>query len=90
MYRLWGKIITNNDIKDDYVFELEASELSKAEKLKKGIEALCYHFDLTRPMWFSDNESGIKQIGKTRFIDHHFIEPINFDYLEIEILEDDH
>ena len=39
-------------------------------------------------MWFSDNDS-ISMIGKTRFIDHHFIEEITFDYFEIEIIEDE-
>jgi len=87
MFRLWGKIIKNNDIIDDQVFELTATDLDTEAKLKKGIDALCYHFDLQKPMWLSDNTNGLRQIGKTRFMDHHFIETINFDYFEIEIIE---
>jgi hypothetical protein len=89
MYRLWGKIMKNNDMKDDHVFEIDNPKLRKDEKLKESIEGLCHHFDLQRPMWFSDNEKDMKQFNKTQFLDHHFIESINFDYLEIEIIEDD-
>lgn len=87
MFRLWGKIIKNNDIISDYVFESNLSELSLQEKINKGIEAFCYEFDITRPMWFKDNDKDIEMVGKTRFIDHHFIESISFDALEIDIIE---
>lgn len=88
MFRLWGKIIKNNTIISDDVFELDAPSDSKMDKTYKGLEHLCYHFDIQKPMWFSDN-SNYALIGKTRFSDQHFIETINFDYFEIEIIEDD-
>jgi len=86
MFRLWGKIIKNNNIITDHVFELKTKDLSVEEKTKHGLEALCYHFDIQKPMWFSDNNN-FTQFGRTRFIDHHFIETIDFDYFEIEIIE---
>lgn len=89
MYRLWGKIIKNNRFVTDHVFELEAPEMSREDKTEQGIEALSYHFDLQKPMWFSDNEKDYRQFGKTRFTAQHFIETIHFDYFEIEIIEDD-
>ncbi len=39
-------------------------------------------------MWFNENNKDFALVNKTRFIDHHFIEEINFDYFEIEIIED--
>lgn len=86
MFRLWGKIILNNDIISDEVFELSASDLNLNEKIKKGLESLCYHFDIQKPIWLSDNDK-ISMVGKTRFNHHHFIETINFDYFEIEVIE---
>ena len=56
MYRLWGKIMKNNDMKNDHVVEIERPELTAEERLKEGMEVLCQHFDLQRPMWFSDNQ----------------------------------
>ena len=88
MFRLWGKIVKNNNIITDHVFELNTLDLSVEEKIKQGLEALCYHFDIQKPMWFSDNNY-ITMIGKTCFIDHHFIENIDFDYFEIEIIENE-
>lgn len=87
MFRLWGKIIEDNELREDHVFELESNIESK-EKLKQGLEALCYHFDIGRPMWLSDNYKEFGQLGKTSFYEHHFVESISFDRFEIEIIED--
>ncbi len=86
MFRLWGKIVKNNSIIADHIFELKVTDLSVDDRIKEGLQALCYHFDIQKPMWFSDNDH-INLIGNTRFMDHHFIEDIDFDYFEIEIIE---
>ena len=72
---------------NDQVFELNKIDLSFDEKLDQGLEALCYHFDIQKPMWFNDTSEDFSLIGKTRFMDHHFIENIDFDYFEIELIE---
>lgn len=87
MFRLWGKLYKNNDIVRDLVFELTSTGLSTEEKIKQGMDYLCYEFDIQKPMWLSDNTRGLTQVGKTRFRDHHFIEEVEFDYFEIEIIE---
>ncbi|MCK8058985.1 MULTISPECIES: hypothetical protein [unclassified Fusibacter] len=88
MFRLWGKIVKKNNIIADHTFELCAENLSSKERLNRGIEALCYHFDIQNPMWLSDNTRDIALIGKTSFKEHHYTEEIYFDYFEIEIIED--
>lgn len=87
MFRLWGKIYHNNKIIADHVFELETPDLSLEDKTSQGLEALCYVFDLQKPMWLSDNTNDFKLISSTRFMAHHFIEAVEFDYLEIEVIE---
>lgn len=89
MYRLWGKIMKKNEIKKDHVFEIDNPTLSKEEKLKQGLEALAYEFDIQIPMWLSDNEKDFGTLSKSRFYDNHFIETIDFDYFEIEVIEED-
>ena len=89
MFRLWGKIIKSNRFITDHVFELPTSDRDRMDKTEEGLEALCYHFDIQKPMWFSDNDKDFEQFGKTRFTQQHFIESIDFDYYEIEIIEDD-
>ncbi len=87
MFRLWGKIIKNNRIIADQVFELKSLDLTLEEKIDQGLESLCYHFDIQKPMWFTNNGKDFDSIGKTRFTDDHFIETIDFDFFEIEIIE---
>jgi hypothetical protein len=87
MFRLWGKIIKNNRIVSDQVFEDNMTGLRLEDKLDQGLEALCYHFDIQKPMWFDDHSSDLNLVGKTSFKADHFIENIDFDYLEIEIIE---
>lgn len=87
MFRLWGKIIKNNNMVSDQVFELSTPDLSLEDKIDQGLEALCYHFDIQKPMWFDANNKDFGLVNKTRFMDHHFIEDIDFDYFEIELIE---
>lgn len=89
MYRLWGKIMHKNKFKMDHVFELDNPTLSREVKLKEGLEDLCYRFDIQIPMWFADNEKDFAKFGKAQFFNDHFIETIDFDYFEIEVIEDD-
>jgi hypothetical protein len=89
MYRLWGKIMKDTIFVTDYVFELHQPNLTRKEKLNAGLDFLSLHFDIQKPMWFPDNEKDFNQFRKTRFHQDHFIETIEFDYFEVEIIEDD-
>ena len=88
MYRLWGKIMIDSRFRSDYVFELEDGDIASPTSLKKGLEFLTLHFDIEMPMWLSDNEKDYARFRKTRFYNDHFIETIDFDYFEIEVIED--
>lgn len=89
MFRLWGKIMKNNEMTSDHVFELDNPSITLEEQVILGLESLCYHFDLQKPMWLSDNTKDLSMVSKTRFKDHHFVESIDFDYFEIHIIETD-
>ncbi len=88
MFRLWGKIIKSNKFITDHVYETDSQVLDRAGKTDEGLESLCYEFDIQKPMWLSDNKKDFAQFGKARFTQEHFIESIEFDYFEIEIIED--
>ncbi len=45
--------------------------------------------DLTRPIWLDLNIRDYKRHTKTRFTQDSVIEHIDFDYLEIQIIEED-
>lgn len=89
MFRLWGKVYKNNRIIQDTVYENDDLKLSTDDKVTKGLYEICIQFDLQNPMWFKSNHKDMEKFRKTVFIKDHFIEEIDFDFLEIEIIEED-
>ncbi|WZL81629.1 hypothetical protein QBE53_00540 [Vallitaleaceae bacterium 9-2] len=89
MFRIWGKIIKDTRFVKDYVVAIEDSDLSKDQKIHEAIKQFCEYFDLERPHWFDKNTKELIMFSKTSFHDDQFIESIDFDYFEIEIIEED-
>ena len=89
MFRLWGKIIRNNHMQRDHVYE-DPSDKNRTLKVFAGLEDICREFDLEVPIWLDKNITEFKRISKTRFSRDSFIEDIEFDYLEIHVIEEDY
>ncbi len=88
MFRLWGKIFKDNRLLCDRVIE-DASSDTRTHKIFHAVTALCREFDLAEPIWLDSNVEEFKRLSKTRFRAEHFIEEIPFDYLEIDVIEED-
>lgn len=89
MFRIWGKIFTNNHLIQDMVYENNDSSLNRTKKVFAGVREFCLAFDLQEPIWLDKNINEFKRIDKTRFTQDNFIETIEFDYLEIHVIEED-
>ena len=87
MFRLWGKILKDNRLIKDTVIT-DDTDNSRTQKILGALESICIQFDLSKPIWLEMNISEFKMRGKTRFYPDSFIESIDFDYLEIQILEE--
>jgi len=87
MFRLWGKIIKDNRLIKDTVITND-TENSRTRKILEALESICVQFDLGKPIWLEVNITEFKVRGKTRFYPDSFIESIDFDYLEIQIIEE--
>jgi hypothetical protein len=87
MIKLWGKIITNNHIKNQHVVVINEG-IEYQEELKKCIIDICYNFDIQKPYWLNKNLIEYNKIKKTSFTQDNFIEEIFFDKLVIEVLEE--
>ena len=72
----------------DHVYS-DSSELNRTKKVYAGLEEICREFDLGVPIWLDKNISEFKKVSKTRFSRDSFIEAIEFDYLEIHVIEED-
>lgn len=88
MFRLWAKIIKDNHLLKDTVI-CDDSEDTRTHKVFHAIEEACYEFDLGKPIWLDSTISEFKRHDKARFTADNFIESIEFDYLEIQIIEED-
>ena len=67
----------------------EESDDTRTHKVFRGLEEICYEFDLQNPIWLDSNVSAFKRHASTRFTQDSFIEEIEFDFLEIQVLEED-
>lgn len=88
MFRLWGKIFKDNHLLQDAVI-CDDTQDTRTHKIFHALDELCYTFDLEKPIWLDINISEFKKVSKTRFRQDSFIETVDFDYLEIQVIEED-
>ena len=73
----------------DTVYENSDLSLNRTRKIFDGLEAICREFDLSVPIWLDQNIADFKRVARTRFTKDSFIGESGFDYLEIQIIEED-
>ena len=88
MFRMWGKLLKDNRLMKDTVICLSDYSLSRTSMVLGALEDICYQFDLGKPMWLDATVRDFKQHSKPRFSQDNFIEKIEFDFLEIQVLEE--
>lgn len=88
MFRMWGKIFENNHMLRDIVIENPDYSQSRTTMVFHAVTDICHEFDLAEPMWLDANVNDFKRHDKTRFTQDNFIEHIDFDYLEIHVIEE--
>ncbi|MCI6655368.1 MAG: hypothetical protein MSH21_08995 [Clostridium sp.] len=89
MFRLWAKKFKDNRMLDDITITDQSKEKNRTKKVFDSLDEVCYAFDLGRPIWLDKNIKEFKKMDKTRFDSDNFIEEIDFDYLEIHVIEED-
>lgn len=88
MFRLWAKEFKDNHMLKDTVI-CNDSDDTRTHKVFNAIDEICYQFNLGKPIWLDANVRDFQRHDKTRFTQDNFIEGIDFDYLEIHIIEED-
>lgn len=88
MFRLWARTFKDNHMLQDTVI-CDDSDDTRTHKVFHAIEEVCYAFDLGKPIWLDSTIAEFKRHSKARFTADNFIETIDFDYLEIQIIEED-
>ena len=96
MFRLWGKEFKDNrmlrdtvicDDTDDTVI-CDDTDDTRTHKIFNALDQICYEFDLSKPIWLDVTINEFKRHAKARFYQDSFVDSIDFDYLEIQVIEE--
>ena len=87
MFRLWGKIYKDNRLVKDTVI-CDTSDDTRTHKIFHALDEICHEFDLSKPIWLDSTIADFKKHDKARFYQDNFVDSIEFDYLEIHIIEE--
>lgn len=86
--RIWFKMFENTHLLKDMTVKNETDE-TRTHKIFQAMDEVCYAFDLGKPIWLDKNVNEFKRHAKTRFTKDNFVEEIEFDFLEMEVIEED-
>ncbi len=89
MFRLWAKEFKDNRLLKDITISDMAEGKSRTKKVFDAVDEVCYEFDLSRPVWLEKNINEFQRRDKTRFYKDNFIESVEFDFIEIQVIEED-
>lgn len=88
MFRMWARTFKDNHMLNDTVI-CDSRPETRTHKVFHAVEEICCQFDLGKPIWLDSNIADFKKHSKTRFTADNFIEDVDFDYLEIYVIEED-
>ena len=88
MFRLWAKLWKSNKLIKDTVICNDKQD-TRTHKIFHALDEVCYQFDLGKPIWLDSTIAEFKRHDKARFYQDNFIETIDFDFLEIQVIEED-
>lgn len=83
-----GKLWKDNHLLRDTVAANGDYSMSRTAMVFQALDEICREFDLGQPIWLDSNIKDFKLHDKTRFTRDSFIEDIDFDYLEIHVIEE--
>lgn len=89
MFRLWAKKFHENRMIDDVTIVDCATDKSRTQKVFGALEEACHAFDVSQPIWLDSNVREFQRLARTRFYQDNFIESLDFEYLEIQVIEED-
>ena len=86
--RIWFKEYKDTHLIRDMVVE-DNSNVNRTKKIFDAIDKMCYEFDLGKPICLDTNINEFKRHARVKFRADNFVESIEFDYLELQVIEED-
>lgn len=88
MFRLMGSIYKDTHILRNTVI-CDDTKATRTKKVFDALDCICRQFDLPSPIWLDANIKDFQKFAKVRFSQDNFIELLDFDYLELQVIEED-
>ena len=88
MFRVWGKLFKDNRMLKDLTV-CDDSQDTRTHKVLHALDEMCYAFDLSTPLWLDSNVREFQRHAKTRFRQDSFVDEVDFDFLEFQVIEED-
>ena len=86
--RIWFKLWKDNHLLQDTTIEDTTNE-TRTHKIFHALDECCYQFDLSKPIWLDSTVKEFKRHARARFTGDAFVEDVDFDHLEIHVIEED-
>ncbi|MBR9945451.1 hypothetical protein KE530_03065 [Clostridiaceae bacterium Marseille-Q4145] len=86
MFRVWGKLFKDNRMLKDLTV-CDDSQDTRTHKVLHALDEMCYAFDLSKPIWLDSNVREFQRHAKTRFRQDSFVDEVDFDFLEFQVIE---
>ncbi len=74
MFRLWGKEFKDNRMLRNISFMCNDAEDTRTHKIFNALDAICYEFDLSKPIWLDSTIEEFKKHDKARFTQDNFVD----------------
>ena len=84
--KIWAKVLQDHRIINETVREFPSARPSDMEGWSVPLHELCQDLDLCRPVILRKHINDLKQFSRVVFKPTDFIESVDFDAFEIEIL----
>lgn len=88
MYKLWAKKISKNKIINSVTVS-NKENININEKRDKCLKEICQKLDISVPIWLNKHELEFKQFKYVTFFPQDFIDEVDFDKLEIELIDNE-
>lgn len=88
MYKLWARKISRNQLIESIIVK-NKEDISTYEKRDKCLKEICQKLDLSVPVWLKKHDLEFSNFKYVTFYPQDFIDDVDFDKLEIELIENE-
>ena len=87
--KIWFKEMKKGKMLSDCVIDAVEDD-TRTHKVFNSLDKAARKLDLAVPIWLESNINEFRRTARTRFTRDSFVEEIDFDYLEMTVVEEDY